>query len=84
LGDFELYKFIPDVVESDQAIVYFHGGGFVLSEIPFYRHFLSTMGLSDLRILESNFIFSNFLLNFSSKFEFFDAVLNKVRTSSLI
>ena len=42
--DFELYKFTPDHIESKKAIIYFHGGGFVMSDIPFYRQFCSTMG----------------------------------------
>ena len=47
-----LYKFTPREIKSKRAIIYFHGGGFVIGNVPYYRHFLSQIGLgSDLNKL---------------------------------
>jgi len=43
---FSLFKFTPNDVAGDRAIVYFHGGGFVLGSVPYYRRFLSNMAVN--------------------------------------
>ena len=44
--NFNLYKFTPNSVKSNKAIIYFHGGGFVISDIPFYRRFVSNLAVN--------------------------------------
>jgi len=36
-----LFKFSPREIKSNRAIIFFHGGGFVIGNVPYYRHFLS-------------------------------------------
>ena len=39
-----LFKFSPREIKSNRAIIFFHGGGFVIGNVPYYRHFLSQIG----------------------------------------
>ena len=39
-----LFKFAPSEIKSNRAIIFFHGGGFVIGNVPYYRHFLSQIG----------------------------------------
>ena len=43
IDHFVLHKFVPENVDSRRAIVFFHGGGFVIGSVPYYRWFLSNM-----------------------------------------
>ena len=42
-----LFKFSPREIKSNRAIIFFHGGGFVIGNVPYYRHFLSQIGRAE-------------------------------------
>ena len=62
LENFEIFVYRPENVESKGAVVYFHGGGFALGQVRFYRTFVSSIAVANSvtgSILKKRFIFLN-------------------------
>jgi acetyl esterase/lipase len=43
VSDLDLHIFTPENLNSRKAIIYYHGGGFVIGSVGLYRKFLSNM-----------------------------------------
>jgi len=47
LENFKIFVYRPENVESKGAVVYFHGGGFALGQVRFYRTFVSSIAVAN-------------------------------------
>jgi len=47
LENFKIFVYRPENLESKGAVVYFHGGGFALGQVRFYRTFVSSIAVAN-------------------------------------
>ena len=45
MGNYQLYIYTPDVIKSNGAVVYYHGGGFTIMHVEQYNRFISSMAV---------------------------------------
>ena len=47
LENIKIFVYRPESIESKGAIVYFHGGGFAVGQVRFYRAFVSSIAVAN-------------------------------------
>ena len=47
LENFKIFVYRPENLENKGAVVYFHGGGFALGQVRFYRSFVSSIAVAN-------------------------------------